>query len=103
MNTEIEGRILLDGKDLNEASSEEMQAVRGQDIAMIFQDPLTSLHPFYKIGNQLVEAIQAHKDMSKKDGAGPRGGAAATWWGFPMPAGGSATTRTSSREGCASG
>jgi peptide/nickel transport system ATP-binding protein len=66
-NTEIEGRILLDGKDLNEASAEEMQAVRGQDIAMIFQDPLTSLHPFYKIGNQLVEAIQAHKDVSKKD------------------------------------
>ena len=66
-NTDIEGRILLDGKDLNEASGEEMQAVRGQDIAMIFQDPLTSLHPFYKIGNQLVEAIQAHKDVSKKD------------------------------------
>jgi peptide/nickel transport system ATP-binding protein len=66
-NTEIEGRILLDGKDLNEASADEMQAVRGQDIAMIFQDPLTSLHPFYKIGNQLVEAVQAHKDVSKKD------------------------------------
>jgi oligopeptide/dipeptide ABC transporter ATP-binding protein len=66
-NTEIEGRILLDGKDLNEASREEMQAVRGQDIAMIFQDPLTSLHPFYKIGNQLVEAIQTHRDVSKKE------------------------------------
>jgi oligopeptide/dipeptide ABC transporter ATP-binding protein len=66
-NTEIDGRILLDGKDLTEASADEMQAVRGQDIAMIFQDPLTSLHPFYKIGNQLVEAIHAHKDTSKKD------------------------------------
>ena len=66
-NTEIEGRILLDGKDLTQADPEEMQAVRGQDIAMIFQDPLTSLHPFYKVGKQLVEAIQAHKDMSKHD------------------------------------
>jgi oligopeptide/dipeptide ABC transporter ATP-binding protein len=65
--TEIDGKILLEGKDLTEASSDEMQEVRGQDIAMIFQDPLTSLHPFYKIGNQLVEAIQAHKDVSKKD------------------------------------
>ena len=66
-NTEIDGKILLEGKDLIEASSDEMQTVRGQDIAMIFQDPLTSLHPFYKIGNQLIEAVQAHKDVSKKD------------------------------------
>jgi len=65
--TEIGGRILLEGKDLIEATPDEMQAVRGQDIAMIFQDPLTSLHPFYKIGNQLIEAIQTHRDVSKKD------------------------------------
>jgi oligopeptide/dipeptide ABC transporter ATP-binding protein len=65
--TSISGRILLDGNDLAEASAEEMQAVRGQDIAMIFQDPLTSLHPFYKIGKQLVEAAQAHKKMSKHE------------------------------------
>jgi oligopeptide/dipeptide ABC transporter ATP-binding protein len=66
-NTEIEGRILLEGEDLIQASPDEMQAVRGQDIAMIFQDPLTSLHPFYKIGKQLVEAVQAHQDVSKKE------------------------------------
>jgi peptide/nickel transport system ATP-binding protein len=65
--TSISGQILLEGKDLNEASAEEMQAVRGEEIAMIFQDPLTSLHPFYKIGKQLTEAIHAHRDMSKKD------------------------------------
>ncbi len=65
--TEIGGRILLEGKDLIEATPDEMQAVRGQDIAMIFQDPLTSLHPFYKIGNQLIEAIRTHRDVSKKD------------------------------------
>jgi oligopeptide/dipeptide ABC transporter ATP-binding protein len=64
--TSISGRILLDGRDLLEASPEEMQTVRGQEIAMIFQDPLTSLHPFYKVGSQLVEAIQVHKDVSKQ-------------------------------------
>ncbi|HKH13935.1 MAG TPA: ABC transporter ATP-binding protein [Solirubrobacterales bacterium] len=64
--TSIEGRILLEGRDLNEASADELQSIRGQDIAMIFQDPLTSLHPFYKIGKQLTEAIHAHQDMSKQ-------------------------------------
>ncbi len=42
-----------------------MRQLRGNDIAMIFQDPLSSLHPFYKIGDQLVEAVQAHRDVSK--------------------------------------
>jgi oligopeptide/dipeptide ABC transporter ATP-binding protein len=64
--TSISGRILLDGRDLLEASPEDMQMVRGQEIAMIFQDPLTSLHPFYKVGSQLIEAIQVHKDVSKQ-------------------------------------
>jgi peptide/nickel transport system ATP-binding protein len=44
-----------------------MQVVRGQEIAMIFQDPLTSLHPFYKIGSQLTEAILVHKDVPKQE------------------------------------
>jgi oligopeptide/dipeptide ABC transporter ATP-binding protein len=65
--TSISGRILLDGGDLLEASPEDMQAVRGQEIAMIFQDPLTSLHPFYKIGSQLTEAILVHKDVPKQE------------------------------------
>jgi oligopeptide/dipeptide ABC transporter ATP-binding protein len=65
--TSISGRILLDGRDLLEASPDEMQVVRGQEIAMIFQDPLTSLHPFYKIGSQLTEAILVHKDVPKQE------------------------------------
>ena len=63
-NAEISGRVMLDGRDLIELDDEELQEVRGDDIAMIFQDPLTSLHPFYKIGAQMVEAIQAHRDVS---------------------------------------
>jgi oligopeptide/dipeptide ABC transporter ATP-binding protein len=63
-NTTISGRILLDGRDLADASADELRSVRGTEIAMIFQDPLTSLHPFYKVGSQLVEAIRAHQDVS---------------------------------------
>jgi peptide/nickel transport system ATP-binding protein len=64
-NAEISGSITFDGKDLLGASDEDMRRLRGDDMAMIFQDPLSSLHPFYKIGDQLVEAVQAHRDVSK--------------------------------------
>jgi peptide/nickel transport system ATP-binding protein len=64
-NAVISGSIRFDGKDLLTASDEDMRRLRGNDVAMIFQDPLSSLHPFYKIGDQLVEAIQAHRDVSK--------------------------------------
>jgi oligopeptide/dipeptide ABC transporter ATP-binding protein len=65
--TSISGRILFEGRDLLEADSDELQRIRGEEIAMIFQDPLTSLHPFHKIGNQLIEAIQVHKDVSTSE------------------------------------
>jgi peptide/nickel transport system ATP-binding protein len=61
----ISGSVKFDGKDLLTASDEEMRRIRGNDIAMIFQDPLSSLHPFYRIGKQLVEAIQSHRDVSR--------------------------------------
>src|SRR3954468_8402145 len=64
-NATISGEILFGGRDLLKASEDEMRALRGDDIAMIFQDPLSSLHPFYKIGSQLVEAVRAHRDVSK--------------------------------------
>jgi peptide/nickel transport system ATP-binding protein len=64
-NARISGSIVFDGKDLLAASEEEIRAVRGGEIAMIFQDPLSSLHPFYKIGDQLIEAHRSHNDVSK--------------------------------------
>ena len=64
-NAEISGRIMFDGMNLVELEGEQLRAIRGNDISMIFQDPLSSLHPFYKVGRQLVEAIQVHRDMDK--------------------------------------
>jgi peptide/nickel transport system ATP-binding protein len=61
----ISGEVFFDGKELLGASNEEMRALRGDKISMIFQDPLSSLHPFYKIGKQLVEAVRVHRDVSK--------------------------------------
>jgi peptide/nickel transport system ATP-binding protein len=66
-NARIEGRMMFEGNDLVTAPDDQLRRIRGNDIAMIFQDPLSSLHPFYKVGFQLVEAMQAHRSMSKAD------------------------------------
>ena len=65
-NATITGEVLFDGVDLLTLESEEMRRLRGNEVAMIFQDPLSSLHPFYRVGAQLVEAIRAHNDVSKQ-------------------------------------
>jgi peptide/nickel transport system ATP-binding protein len=64
-NARISGTVRFDGKDLLTASDEEIRSVRGNDVAMIFQDPLSSLHPFYKVGSQIAEAVRAHREVSK--------------------------------------
>jgi len=66
-NARISGAARFDGQDLIQASAEDLRDLRGNDVAMIFQDPLSSLHPFYKVGRQLVEAIQAHKYVNKSE------------------------------------
>ena len=58
------GEILLDGQRIDNLPPEEMRKVRGKRIGMIFQDPLTSLNPLYRIGDQLVETIRTHTDLS---------------------------------------
>jgi peptide/nickel transport system ATP-binding protein len=65
-NATITGTATFEGMDLLGASEDELRTLRGDDIAMIFQDPLSSLHPFYKVGWQLVEAVRAHRDVSKR-------------------------------------
>ncbi len=66
----IEGRVLFEGRDLLAEPEAELRTVRGNDIAMIFQDPLSSLHPFYKVGWQLVEAMQSHRELPKSAARG---------------------------------
>lgn len=63
------GKILFNGRDLIGISEREMRNVRGNDISMIFQDPITSLNPVLTVGNQIIEVIQAHETISKKDAA----------------------------------
>ena len=62
-----DGEILFDGKDLTKVSEKEMEKVRGKDIAMIFQDPMTSLNPTMTIGKQIMEPIIKHQGFSKED------------------------------------
>ncbi len=61
----ISGRILFEGRDLVALKEDEMRAIRGNDIAMIFQDPLSAMHPLYRVGKQLTEAVLAHRDVGK--------------------------------------
>ncbi len=63
----LEGSIIFDGKDVLEMSDAEVRALRGNRIAMIFQDPMTSLNPVYRVGRQIGEALRLHKGMSKKE------------------------------------
>jgi peptide/nickel transport system ATP-binding protein len=63
----VEGEIIFEGQDVLKLPIEEMRSVRGNKMTMVFQDPLTSLHPFYKVGDQIVEAIRTHQKVSKKE------------------------------------
>lgn len=61
------GEILLDGEDIVKMSEDEMRKIRGKKIAMIFQEPMTSLNPVFTIGQQLIEALLLHENMTKKE------------------------------------
>jgi len=61
------GEVLFDGKDLTKATPNEMSQIRGAEIGMIFQEPMTALNPVHKIGKQLMEVYRLHTDLSKAD------------------------------------
>jgi len=65
-NAAISGSIKLDGQELVGADRETIRLLRGKKMAMIFQDPLSSMHPFYTVGNQIIEAYRIHNKVSKK-------------------------------------
>jgi oligopeptide/dipeptide ABC transporter ATP-binding protein len=66
-NATISGEVRLGGKDLVTAGDDELRTIRGERIAMVFQDPMTALNPVYKVGHQIVEEIRAHEDVSKEE------------------------------------
>ena len=66
VNARFEGEVLYKGTDLLKVSDRDMQNYRGNELGMIFQDPMTSLNPVYRIGEQIVEAIQAHENVDKR-------------------------------------
>ncbi len=78
------GRVLFDGVDLAVISESDIRDIRGRDIAMIFQDPMTSLNPVLTIGEQVIETIQAHKKVSRAD-ARARAIELLTMVGIPRP------------------
>ena len=79
------GEILFEGRDLAKLSEKEMRQIRGNEIAMIFQDSMTGLNPVMTIGKQLVETITAHSKMDKKE-AWARAEEMLTKVGIPSPA-----------------
>jgi peptide/nickel transport system ATP-binding protein len=64
--TTIAGEVRFEGRELLTLPPEQMRAIRGKDIAMIFQDPFASLHPMYRVGKQIAEAVLAHADVGKQ-------------------------------------
>jgi oligopeptide/dipeptide ABC transporter ATP-binding protein len=66
-NASLSGSVRLDGLDLLVADEEQLRRVRGQDIAMVFQNPMTSLNPVQRIGKQIAEQIRAHGDVTKRE------------------------------------
>jgi oligopeptide/dipeptide ABC transporter ATP-binding protein len=71
-NSRIEGSVKLEGEELLDADDATMRRLRGEKIGMVFQDPMTSFNPVYRLGNQIVEAIRAHQENVSKDQARQR-------------------------------
>jgi peptide/nickel transport system ATP-binding protein len=64
--TEVTGSILVDGRDIVSMPAEQIRRMRGRDMAMIFQDPMSALHPYYSVGRQIIEAHRIHNRSSKR-------------------------------------
>lgn len=63
----VDGTIMYNGQDLAKIKMDDMRKIRGNDISIIFQEPMTSLNPVFRIGDQIVEAIKLHQDLSKEE------------------------------------
>jgi oligopeptide/dipeptide ABC transporter ATP-binding protein len=68
-NARITGSVTYRGRELNGLDDDQLRDVRGEQIAMVFQDPMSSLNPVYRVGDQITEMIRAHRDVSKHEAA----------------------------------
>jgi len=100
-NTRFEGEVIYKGQNLIELSESGLRDVRGNEIAMIFQDPMTSLNPVYTVGDQIVEAIRTHEGRTNARRRGAPSSSCARS-GSRTPSSAWTTTRTSSPAACAS-
>ena len=100
----VGGEIIFDGQDLLEfkANGPKMRAIRGAKIAMIFQEPMTSLNPVLTIGRQLTETLELHMGLNRQD-AKTRPSSCSVMWASPVRRIGSMITRIISVEACGRG
>ena len=98
----VAGGIRFDGRDLLALTEPEMREVRGNEISMIFQEPMTSLNPVLTVGRQIAEALVLHRGLAHARGGGARGRDAAPGEHSRSPRGASPSIRTSSPAACAS-
>ena len=97
----VGGEVLFDGRDLLKLSEEEMREVRGGEIGMVFQEPMTSLNPVLTIGRQITEMLEQHRGADRAAASGARSSCWA-WSASPTRSAGSSSTRISFPAGCAS-
>ena len=99
----VAGEINFDGRNLLELSEQRMRAVRGNRIAMIFQEPMTSLNPVYTVGEQIVEAIRLHQKKDRSRGLGYLPLKCCEKSAYPTPPSELTNTRTRCQAECGSG
>ena len=98
----VGGSVALEGTDLLALDEDEMRAIRGNRISMIFQEPMTSLNPVMRIGDQIAEAVRLHRNDDRQGSLEAGASRCCAWSGFPSPSGGRRNIRTSCPAACAS-
>ena len=97
----VQGSVTFDGRQLLTMDDNQLRSIRGRDIAMVFQDPMSSLNPVVPIGRQVTEVLERHRDMSGPKPAPRRRGCSKAWVSR-IRIGGYANTRISCPAACAS-
>ena len=98
----VAGQILWQGRDLVPMAADEMRRVRMKEIAIVFQEPMTSLNPVYTVGEQIGEALRLHEGLSRRAATARARSRCSNACTSRRPSAASTTTRTNSRAACAS-